>query len=157
MSWHLNTRMLRMLIAVADSPTAAQAASELNITPSALSHQMKQAEASLRVKLFERRSGRAKLTRVGEQVLASVRVIVAELDAAEGCSNAHAEARSRPYGSAADPTRCSGSSCRACTFCHSLCPTWISSLGLRRFRPFAPSLRASWMWRSSVRKSPSEV
>lgn len=84
MAWHLDTRTLRMLIAVADAPTAAQAAGRLAVTPSALSHQMRKAEASLRVALFDRRGRRARLTPVGEQLLAAARAIVAGLEAAEG-------------------------------------------------------------------------
>ena len=68
-----------MIVAVAEAPTAAQAATLLNLTPSALSHQMKKAEAALRVQLFERRGPRLQLTTAGRQVHAAGRVILAQL------------------------------------------------------------------------------
>lgn len=83
MSWHLDTRTLRMLVAVAETPSAARAAARLNVTPSALSHQMRKAEADLRVALFERRGVRTHLTVAGEQLLARARGIVAQIDEAE--------------------------------------------------------------------------
>ena len=84
MAWRLNTRMLRMIAAVADSPSATAAAAQLNITPSALSHQIRDAEETLRVALFERAGRRLSLTSLGEQLLASTRIILAELERAEG-------------------------------------------------------------------------
>lgn len=84
MAWHLDTRTLRMLIAVAEAPTAAQAAARLAVSPSALSHQMRKAEATLRVALFDRRGRGIHLTAVGEQLCASARAIVGALEEAEG-------------------------------------------------------------------------
>jgi LysR family transcriptional regulator for metE and metH len=75
--------MLRMIVAVADSPSITAAAARLNVTPSALSHQIKDAEAALRVNLFERTKRKLSLTALGEQLLASARIIVTELDRAE--------------------------------------------------------------------------
>jgi LysR family transcriptional regulator for metE and metH len=84
MAWHLDTRMLRMIIAVAEAPSSTAAAARLNITPSALSHQIRNAEAALRVTLFERAGRRLSLTPLGEQLLASARTIIGELERAEG-------------------------------------------------------------------------
>ncbi len=72
-----------MIVAVADSPSITAAAARLNVTPSALSHQIKDAEAALRVNLFERTKRKLSLTALGEQLLASARIIVTELDRAE--------------------------------------------------------------------------
>lgn len=83
MVWHLDTRTLRMLIAVAETTTGVQAASRLNISPSALSHQMKSAEATLRVALFDRRGPHLRLSATGEQLYAAALRIVAELEVAE--------------------------------------------------------------------------
>ncbi len=83
LAWHLDTRILRMLVAVAEAPSAAHAAARLNISPSALSHQMRKAEADLRIALFDRRGHRAHLTPVGEQLYASAGKILAGLEEAE--------------------------------------------------------------------------
>jgi len=72
-----------MIVAVAETTTASQAAMRLNLTPSALSHQMKKAEAALRVVLFDRRGPRMQLTTAGQQVYAAGRVILAQLAEAE--------------------------------------------------------------------------
>ncbi|HVW55518.1 MAG TPA: LysR family transcriptional regulator [Rhizobiaceae bacterium] len=83
MAWHITSRMLRMIMAVADSPSMAAAAVRLNVTPSALSHQIRDAEAALRVALFERTGRKLSLTPLGEQLLASARIIITELERAE--------------------------------------------------------------------------
>jgi LysR family transcriptional regulator for metE and metH len=83
LAWQLDSRILRMLLAVAEAPNAAQAAQRLHITPSALSHQMRKAEADLRVTLFDRRGHRIQLTPLGQQLAASARLIVGELEEAE--------------------------------------------------------------------------
>ncbi len=83
MVWHLDTRILRMLVAVVEAPTAVLAADRLNISASALSHQMKKAEADLRVALFDRRGHRIRLTSAGDQLYDCAVRILAELDAAE--------------------------------------------------------------------------
>jgi LysR family transcriptional regulator, regulator for metE and metH len=83
LAWHLDTRTLRMLIAVAETASAVQAAARLNISASALSHQMKKAEADLRVTLFDRRGARIRLSATGEQLCVASRRIVSELEVAE--------------------------------------------------------------------------
>jgi LysR family transcriptional regulator for metE and metH len=72
-----------MLLAVAEASNAARAAQRLHITPSALSHQMRKAEADLRVTLFDRGGNRIQLTPLGQQLAASARLILAELEEAE--------------------------------------------------------------------------
>ncbi len=83
MAWHITTRMLRMIVAVADAPSMTVAAGLLNVTPSALSHQVRDAESASRVALFNRTKRRLTLTPLGHQLLASARIILAELDRAE--------------------------------------------------------------------------
>ena len=83
MSWALNTRMLRMLAAIADNGSAARAAAALNVTPSALSHQIRQAEDVLRVKLFDRINGRLQPTPVTDELLFSARIVITEMNKAE--------------------------------------------------------------------------
>lgn len=83
MAWRLDTRMLRMIVALADARSAAEAAHRLNITASALSHQLRNTEEMLRVRLFDRKQRRILLTPLGEQVLAAARIIVGELDRTE--------------------------------------------------------------------------
>lgn len=56
-----------------------QAATELHITQSAISHQIKQLEDLLGVELFERSAGAMKLTRQGEELLPVVRVFFKDM------------------------------------------------------------------------------
>ncbi|MEZ5777163.1 MAG: LysR family transcriptional regulator [Paracoccaceae bacterium] len=83
MAWHITARMLRTIVAVADAPSMTAAAAQLNVTPSALSHQVRDAEAAARVALFNRTKRRLTLTPLGQQLLASARIILEELDRAE--------------------------------------------------------------------------
>lgn len=83
MAWHITTRMLRTIVAVADATSMTAAASLLNVTPSALSHQVRDAEAASRVALFNRTKRRLTLTPLGHQLLASARIILTEIDRAE--------------------------------------------------------------------------
>ncbi len=82
---HLEFRHLRTIKAVSDSGSLARAADQLNITQSALSHQIKGLEDQAGVELFVRRSkpmtlsaaGR-RLLRLAEQVLPQVEATVEE-------------------------------------------------------------------------------
>jgi LysR family glycine cleavage system transcriptional activator len=56
-----------------------QAAAELHITQSAISHQIKQLEDLLGVELFERSAGAMKLTQQGEELLPVVRVFFKDM------------------------------------------------------------------------------
>lgn len=64
---------LRAFDAIARHLTVAKAADELNVTPSAVSHQLRTLEAALGVQLFSRNKTRLKLTPHGEALLPSVR------------------------------------------------------------------------------------
>lgn len=83
MAWHISARILRTIVAVADTPSMTAAAARLNVTPSALSHQVRDAEAASQVALFNRTKRRLTLTPLGQQLLASARIILEELDRAE--------------------------------------------------------------------------
>ncbi|MDM0071592.1 LysR substrate-binding domain-containing protein [Variovorax sp. J31P207] len=64
---------LRAFDAVARHETVVRAADELNVTPSAVSHQLRILEESLGVQLFARHKARLKLTAHGNSLLPAVR------------------------------------------------------------------------------------
>jgi LysR family glycine cleavage system transcriptional activator len=64
---------LRAFDAVARHQTVVKAANELNVTPSAVSHQLRTLEEALGVQLFSRDKTRLKLTPNGDALLPSVR------------------------------------------------------------------------------------
>ena len=80
---HLEVRHLQLVAAVADSGSLTRAGEQLNLTQSALSHQLLDLEARLGTPLFHRVSRRMILTPAGEHVLASARRVLAELSRTE--------------------------------------------------------------------------
>lgn len=72
-----------MLRAIAESRSLADAAITLNLTPSALTHRLKEAERRLGCKLVERNHSPATFTESGHRLLLASRSILAELDRAE--------------------------------------------------------------------------
>jgi LysR family transcriptional regulator for metE and metH len=68
---------------VADSGGQTRAASKLNLTQSALSHQLRELEARVGAPLFIRASRRMVLTATGERVLASARRVLHEVETLE--------------------------------------------------------------------------
>lgn len=64
---------LRAFDAVARHQTVVKAAEELNVTPSAVSHQLRTLEEALGVQLFARHKTRLRLTQHGDALLPSVR------------------------------------------------------------------------------------
>lgn len=72
---------LFMMDAIARSGSFAAAARELGKVPSALTYSVRQLEESLDVLLFDRRSGQARLTAAGEELLSEGRRLLTELDA----------------------------------------------------------------------------
>lgn len=79
----LDLRHLAMLRAIAESRTFADAAITLNLTPSALTHRLKEAERRLGCKLVDRRNSPATFTEPGRRLLLTSRKILSELDLAE--------------------------------------------------------------------------
>ncbi len=72
---------LAMMDMIARTGSFAAAARELGKVPSALTYNVRQLEDALDVLLFDRRSGQAKLTAAGEELLSEGRRLLVELDA----------------------------------------------------------------------------
>ncbi|MGU7778755.1 LysR family transcriptional regulator [Burkholderia sp. PU8-34] len=87
---------LTAFIAIAEQQSFSRAASVLGVSPSALSHTMRNLEAKLDVRLFNRTTRSVALTEAGEQLLRRVRPAMADL---EDAMNEAASARNRPSGS----------------------------------------------------------
>lgn len=79
----LDLRHLLMLEAMAATPSFADAAERLNITPSALTHRLREAERRLALPLVARDGRRARLTEPGKRMLLAAQRCLAELEAAE--------------------------------------------------------------------------
>ena len=75
----LEVRHFQLVAAIAETGSLAAASLKLNLTPSALSHQLRDAEARLGGLLFQRRHRRLLLTGTGERMLASARRVLAEI------------------------------------------------------------------------------
>lgn len=80
---HLELRHLRSLKAIHDTGGLARAAETLNITQSALSHQVKGIEDQAGVELFVRRSKPLKLSAAGLRMLRAAERILPEIEALE--------------------------------------------------------------------------
>ena len=76
----LEVRHFQLVAAIADTGSLAAASLKLHRTPSALSHQLREAETRLGGRLFQRRHRRLLLTGAGERMLASARRVLAEID-----------------------------------------------------------------------------
>ena len=79
----LDLRHLRLVSAVAESGGQTRAARRLNLTQSALSHQLRELESRIGSPLFIRASRRMVLTPVGERILASARRVLHEVETLE--------------------------------------------------------------------------
>jgi LysR family transcriptional regulator, regulator for metE and metH len=79
----LEVRHLRLITAIADQGSVTGAANNLNLTQSALSHQLRDIEDRLGVPLFQRLAKRMILTQAGERLLESARSVLDELDRTE--------------------------------------------------------------------------
>jgi len=79
----LELRHLRSLIAIAESGKLVAAAARVNLSQSALSHQIKDVEAQYDVSLFERTRQGLRFTAAGERLLGLARETLAAISAAE--------------------------------------------------------------------------
>jgi LysR family transcriptional regulator for metE and metH len=79
----LDLRHLRLIAAMAESGGQTRAARKLNLTQSALSHQLRELESRIGAPLFIRASRRMVLTAAGERVLTSARRILHEVETLE--------------------------------------------------------------------------
>jgi LysR family transcriptional regulator, low CO2-responsive transcriptional regulator len=81
----MDTRLLRVFSAVAESGSLVVAAGKVHLTPSAISHSLKSLETDLGCRLFERVGKRMVLNQAGEQLLSQIQGPLSALDsAAEG-------------------------------------------------------------------------
>ena len=79
----IDLRHLRLVVAVAESGGQTRAARKLNLTQSALSHQLRELESRVGAPLFIRASRGMVLTTVGERILASARRVLHEVETLE--------------------------------------------------------------------------
>ena len=78
----MDTRLLKMFCAVAESGSLGQAAAKLRLTPSAISHGIKDLESQMDCRLFDRVGKKLLLNQAGEQLLSLARAPLAQLEAA---------------------------------------------------------------------------
>lgn len=78
----MDTRLLRVFCAVAESGSLVVAAGKVHLTPSAISHSLKSLETDLGCRLFERVGKRMVLNQAGEQLLAQIQGPLTALDSA---------------------------------------------------------------------------
>jgi DNA-binding transcriptional LysR family regulator len=87
---------LNVFVAIAEQRSFSAAARTLGVSPSALSHAMRNLEARLAVRLFNRTTRSVALTEAGEQLLRRVGPAITDL---EDAVNEVTSARNRPSGS----------------------------------------------------------
>jgi LysR family transcriptional regulator, regulator for metE and metH len=78
----LETRELRMLVAIADEGTVTRAATRLNVSQPALSHALRALERRVGIALFERQSRGLVATEAGERLLRTARTVMREIERA---------------------------------------------------------------------------
>lgn len=83
MGMHIEFRHLRTIRAIQETGGLAKAADRLNITQSALSHQIKGLEEQVGVELFVRRSKPLRLSAAGQRLLRLAERVLPEIEAAE--------------------------------------------------------------------------
>jgi DNA-binding transcriptional LysR family regulator len=77
----MKLELFRVLIAIEETGSFAQAAARLDVTPSAVSHQMRQLEEALAVRLFDREVRPARLNTHARAVAARAREVLIDFDA----------------------------------------------------------------------------
>jgi LysR family transcriptional regulator for metE and metH len=80
---NLEVRHLRLVVAVAEHQNLTKAGEVLHLTQSALSHQLRDIEEQLGVRLFHRLNRRMVATPAGERLLESARLVLNELKGTE--------------------------------------------------------------------------
>ena len=78
----MDTRLLKMFCSVAERGSLVEAARQLHLTPSAISHGLKSLETQVGCRLFDRAGKRVILNQAGEHLLAQVKQPLAALDEA---------------------------------------------------------------------------
>lgn len=84
---------LRIIQALHNKGTLTEAANSLNLSQSALSHQIRHLEKKLEVKLWEREGRKLRLTRAGELLLHTAWQVLPVLEQAQNTLKAYAEGR----------------------------------------------------------------
>ncbi len=79
----LDTRHLKLIVAISEERSVTRAGERLYLTQSALSHQLRDIEERLGTPLFNRVNKRMILTQAGERLLQSARQVLDELQCAE--------------------------------------------------------------------------
>jgi LysR family transcriptional regulator for metE and metH len=79
----LETRQLRMLVAIADEGTVTRAAAVLNVSQPALSHGLRALERTVGVSLFARRPRGLVPTEAGDRLLRTARAVLREIERAK--------------------------------------------------------------------------
>mgnify|MGYP003693573305 CR=1 FL=1 len=123
----LEVRHLRLMQTVASLGSLTAAADRLNLTQSALSHQLRDIEDRLGTPLFLRRNRRMVATPAGQRVLDSATTILTELERTEVAVRALAKNRQGLL--------------RVATECYT-CYHWLPHV-LKDFRPEVPERRSA--------------
>jgi LysR family transcriptional regulator for metE and metH len=118
----LEIRHHQLVVAIAQEGSLVGATRTLHLTPSALSHQLRDAEERLGVSLFQRRNRRLLVTAAGEKLLEASRLVLAAAERAE------AEVRGKPE-----------EVIRLSTGCYTAYP-WLAAV-LRSFQPRHPAVQ----------------
>ena len=79
----LELRHLQMILAISERGRVVDAAAQLGLTPSALSHRIREAERRLDVVLFTRMHKRLRMTPAGEHLAEVAKRVLSEMDRAE--------------------------------------------------------------------------
>lgn len=87
MPTRISTRHLQMIQAIAITGSVSEAASQIGLTQSALSHRIREAERLLNTELFYRKQKKLIPTSAGKRLLHSARVVLGELERAENDIN----------------------------------------------------------------------
>ncbi len=84
----LEVRHLRMLVAIDEAGSVSEAAGILGVTPSALTHRIREAERRLGLALYSRVKGRLRPTPAGDALRWTAERLISELDRAEANARA---------------------------------------------------------------------